>query len=54
MNVDNTKSNTLNQQLEEARKETSYSANNLVNKMKIYLSDKNSELKVRNITIFKT
>jgi hypothetical protein len=48
MNTDAAKTNTLHQALEEAKKETSYSASSLNNKMRLYINEKNAELKVFN------
>lgn len=49
LNNDQGKSNDLATLLENAKKERSYSASNLCNKMRLYLTEKNSELKVTNI-----
>lgn len=46
MNTDQTKTNQLNLALEEAKKESNYAASSLNNKMRMYISEKNSEIQV--------
>lgn len=49
MNTDHTKTNQMNMALEEAKKDSGYAASSLNNKMRMYISEKNSEIQVLNL-----